>query len=78
MLPTRTRGNREQNSEKLCRAASCNCLIGGVLGRLHKKKGYWIKVAQWLSASAKVAGEAEWYMDITELSYKHLPSYLKP
>uniref|UniRef100_M1BWI5 Disease resistance protein n=2 Tax=Solanum tuberosum TaxID=4113 RepID=M1BWI5_SOLTU len=52
-------------------------LIGGLLARLDKKKGYWTKVAQWLSASAKVAGEAEWYMDIIELSYKHLPSYLK-
>lgn len=53
-------------------------LIGGLLARLHKKKGYWTKVAQWLSESAKVAGEAEWYMDIIKLSYKHLPSYLKP
>ncbi|KAK4710806.1 hypothetical protein R3W88_005319 [Solanum pinnatisectum] len=52
-------------------------LIGGLLARLDKKKGYWNKVAQWLSASAKVAGEAQWYMDIIELSYKHLPSYLK-
>ncbi|MCD7448098.1 hypothetical protein HAX54_038192 [Datura stramonium] len=53
-------------------------LIGGLLATLDKKRGYWTKVAQRLSESAKVAGEAEWYMGIIELSYKHLPSYLKP
>ncbi|KAF3625724.1 putative disease resistance protein RPM1-like [Capsicum annuum] len=33
-------------------------LIGGLLARLDKNKGYWTKVTQWLSASAKVAGVA--------------------
>ncbi|CAN4082010.1 unnamed protein product [Withania somnifera] len=31
-----------------------------------------------LASLDKIAGEADWYMDIIELSYKHLPSYLKP
>ncbi|XP_016472371.2 putative late blight resistance protein homolog R1B-16 [Nicotiana tabacum] len=53
-------------------------LIGSLLARLDKKRGYWTKVAKRLSANAKVAGEAEWYMDIIELNYKHLPHYLKP
>ncbi|OIT22736.1 PREDICTED: putative late blight resistance protein homolog R1C-3 [Nicotiana attenuata] len=53
-------------------------LIGNLLARLDKKRGYWTKVAKRLIASAKVAGEGEWYMDIIELNYKNLPHYLKP
>ncbi|XP_009600340.1 putative late blight resistance protein homolog R1C-3 [Nicotiana tomentosiformis] len=75
-----------QELEEIGKEIAKNCaglpiaiiLIGSLLARLDKKRGYWTKVAKRLSASAKVAGEAEWYIDIIESNYKHLPHHLKP
>ncbi|XP_027082224.1 putative late blight resistance protein homolog R1A-3 isoform X1 [Coffea arabica] len=49
--------------------------VAGILARLEKDDG-WIEVAERLSLSAVCATDQ--CMDVLELSYQHLPEYLKP